>query len=188
VTGCSLSSKIYDEDYAGKFYQRTRSTVRRVQPSDGSGPFLLALLTTLDWPADEVFQLYGKRWLIETDLRSLKSTLKLEQLTCSSVEMVAKEINIAMLTYNLVRATALLAAQAAGMTPRTFSFTRVLHVVEAFAPLSVNARDEDEAQQIHAKMMYYVDRAKTRKRNRRRASYPRAVWGPPRVYPKRTDS
>jgi hypothetical protein len=167
---------------------QARLLVRQVQPNDGSAQFLLAMLTTLTWPADEVFQLYGKRWLIETDLRSLKSTLKLAQLTCNSVEMVAKEINIAMLTYNLVRATALLAAQAAGMAPRTFSFTRVLHVVQAFAPLIAGAQDEHEAQQIHARMMYYVSRAKIRKRNRPRTSYPRAVWGRPRVYPKRKDS
>jgi len=162
-----------------------RLLVRQVQPGDGSPPFLLALFTTLDWPVEEVFQLYGKRWLIETDLRSLKSTLKLEQITSTSVEMVAKEMNMAMLTYNLVRATALRAAQAAGMAPRTFSFTRVLNVVQAFAPLIAHARDEQEAQQIFAKMMYYVSRAKIRNRNRHQKSYPRAAWGRPRVYPKR---
>jgi hypothetical protein len=166
---------------------QARLLVYQVQPSDGSPPFLLTLLTTLDWPAEEVFQLYGKRWLIETDLRSLKSTLKLEQLTCKRVEMVAKEINIAILTYNLVRATALLAAQAAGVPPRRFSFTRVLHVVQAFAPLIADAQDNREAQDIYAKMMHYVGRAKIPKRNRRRTSFPRAVWGRPRVYPKRID-
>jgi hypothetical protein len=166
---------------------QVRLLMRQVQPSDGSPRFLLALLTTLDWPADEVFQLYGKRWLIETDLRSLKSTLKLEQLTCNSVEMVAKEINIAMLTYNLVRATAMLAAQAAGMPPRSFSFTRVLHVARAFAPLIADAQDQHGAQQIQAKMMYYVSRAKIRKRKCKRTSYPRAVWGRPRVFPKRNE-
>jgi len=162
-----------------------RLMVRQVQPSDGSPPFRLALFATLDWPAEESFRLYGKRWFIETDLRSLKSTLELEQLTCTSVEMEAKEINLAMLTYNLVRATALLAAQAAGVAPRTFSFTRVRNVVQAFAPLIAHAQDEHEAQQIHAKMMYYVSRAKIRNRNRKRKSYPRAVWGRPQVHPKR---
>jgi len=162
-----------------------RLLVRRVQPSDGSTPFLLALFTTLDWPPEEIFQLYGKRWFIETDLRSLKSTLQLEQLTCTSVEMVAKEINMAMLSYNLVRATALLAAQAAGEAPRTFSFTRVRNVVQAFAPLIAHAKDEQEAQQIHSKMMYYVSRAKIRNRNRKQKSYPRTAWGRPQVHPKR---
>lgn len=166
-------------------YVQGRLMVRLVKPSDGSPPFLLALFTTLSWPGEEIFQLYGKRWFIETDLRSLKSTLELEQLTCTSVGMVAKEINLAMLTYNLVRATAWLAAQAVGVAPRTFSFTRVRNVVQAFAPLIAQARDEQEAQQIHAKMMHYVCRAKIRNRNRKQKSYPRAVWGRPQVHPKR---
>ncbi len=166
-------------------YVRGRLMVRQVQPSDGSPPFLLALFTTLDWPAEEIFPLYGKRWFIETDLRSLKGTLELEQLTCTSVEMVAKEITMAMLTYNLVRATAFLAAQTAGVAPRTFSFTRVRNVVQAFAPLVAHAQDEQEAQQIYAKMMYYVNRAKIRNRNRKQKSYPRAAWGRPQVHPKR---
>ena len=164
---------------------RGRLLVRQVQPSDGSPAFLLALFTTLDWPLEEIFQLYGKRWFVETDLRSLKCTLQLEQLTCTSVEMVAKEINVAILTYNLVRATAWQAAQAAGEAPRTFSFNRVRNVVQAFAPLIAQAHDEQTAQQIHAKMMYYVSRAKIRNRNRKQKSYPRAAWGRPRVHPKR---
>lgn len=166
-------------------YVQGRLMVRQVQPSDGSPPLLLALFITLGWPAEEIFQLYGKRWFIETDLRSLKNILKLEQLTCTTVDMVAKEINVAMLSYNLVRATALLAAQAAGEAPRTFSFTRVRNVVQAFAPMIAHARDEQEAQQIHAKMMYYVGRAKIRNRNRKQKPYPRAVWGRPQVHPKR---
>jgi hypothetical protein len=159
-----------------------RLVVRQVQPSDGSPPLLLILFTTLDWPVEQICQLYGKRWLIETDLRSLKSTLKLEQLTCTSVEMVGKEINVAMLSYNLVRATALLAAQAAGEAPRAFSFTRVRNVVQAFAPLIASAHTEQEAQQIHTKMMHYVSRAKIRNRGRKQKSYPRAVWGRPQVH------
>jgi putative transposase len=164
---------------------RGRILVRQVQPSNGSPPFLLALFTTLDWPAEEIFPLYGKRWFIETDLRSLKSTLELEQLTCTSKEMVAKEIIMAMLTYNLVRATAWLAAQAAGVAPRTLSFTRVRNLVQAFAPLLAQAQNEQEAQQIHAKMMHYAKRAKIRNHNRKQKSFPRAVWGRPQVHPKR---
>ena len=54
--------------------------VRQVQPDNGGAAFLLALFTTLSSPVEEVFRLYGKRWAIETDLRTLKSTLRLDQL------------------------------------------------------------------------------------------------------------
>ena len=162
--------------------------MRQVQPRNGSEPFLLALFTTLEGEADEIVQLYGTRWDIETDLRSLKSTLQLEQLTCTSPEMVAKEMDVAMLAYNLVRAITFVAAQQAGLAPRAFSFTRVRNVINAFAPLIANAKDEREGRQWFDRMMYYVGQAKLPKRNRKRPSYPRAVWGRPQVYPKRKES
>ena len=39
MTGCSLFSKIYDQDYAGKFYQRTRSTSALTGLSPTHTPF-----------------------------------------------------------------------------------------------------------------------------------------------------
>ena len=162
-----------------------RLIVRRVQPSDGSKPFLLALFTTLEADADEVVQLYGYRWNIETDLRTLKATLQLEQLTCTSPEMAAKEIDMALLAYNLVRAVTCEAAQTAGLPPRAFSFTRVRNVIRAFAPLLAAAQDPQELRKLWEDMMYYVGQAKLPKRTRKRPSYPRAVWGEPMPFPKR---
>ena len=162
-----------------------RLIVSRVQPSNGAEPFLLALFTTLDVPAGHAVNLYGDRWNIETDLRSLKDTLRLEQLTCSTAEMVAKEIDMAMMAYNLVRAVSWLAAQRAGLSPRAFSFTRVRNVLHAFAPLISAATDQQQARKLWDDMMYYVGQAKLPKRNRKRPSYSRAVWGKPQAYPKR---
>jgi putative transposase len=161
-----------------------RLLVRRVQPSDGSEPFLLALFTTLDTGADEIVQLYGHRWNIETDLRSLKGTLELEKLNCTTPEMVTKEIDLAMLAYNLVRMIACSAARNAGLPPRSFSFTRVRNIVNTFAPLLATADERQAAQLLH-KMMYYIGQAKLPRRKQKRPSYPRAVWGKTLTYPKR---
>lgn len=160
-----------------------RLMVRQVQPSDGSQAFLLALFTTLEGEPDQMVQLYGQRWNIETDLPSLKGTLELEQLTCTSPEMVAQEIVVAMLACNLVRAITYLAAQQAGLSPRAFSFTRVRKVINALAPLIAHAQDQREGRRLFDPMMYYVGQAKLPKR--KRPSYPRAVWGRPQLYPKR---
>ena len=140
---------------------------------------------SLSVSCDEVLNLYGQRWNIETDLRSLKSTLALEQLSCTTPEMVAKELNMAMAAYNLVRAITYIAAERAGIAPRSYSFTRVRNVVEAFTPLVVNANSPQEAQKYFDQMMYYVGQAKLPKRNKRRPSYPRAVWGKPKSFPHR---
>jgi putative transposase len=164
-----------------------RVIVLSVQPSNGSAPFLLALFTTLETPAEQIVPLYGKRWDIETDLRSLKSTLQLEQLSCTSPEMVAKEIDLAMLAYNLVRAVTYLAARKTGGLPRSFSFTRVRQVINAFAPRIAAAQDEQEARKLWDDMMYYVGQAKLPQRKRPRPCYPRAVWPQPYKYPKRKE-
>jgi hypothetical protein len=82
---------------------RGRLIVALVQPSDGSTAFLLCLFTTLEEDKDEIIKLYGLRWNIETDLLSLKKTLRMAQLNCNSPQMVDKEIEVAMMSYNLVR-------------------------------------------------------------------------------------
>ncbi len=161
-----------------------RLIVQRVQPSNGSEAFLLAVFTTLEADTDQILALYGCRWNIETDLRSLKSTLELEQLTCLTPEMVAKEIDLAMLAYNLVRAVTYLAAKQVGLAPRAFGFTRVRNVIRAFGPRIAATQNQQEAKDLWEKMMYYVGQAKLPKR-RRRPSSPRKVWGRPQVFPKR---
>jgi hypothetical protein len=164
-----------------------RLIVRQVQPSNGKEPFLLALFTTLEEDAQQVLELYGKRWSIETDLNTLKSELKMEELSSTTPEMLAKEIDIAMLAYNLVRAVIGLAARQTGLEPRRFSFTRVRNVVSAFGPLVAAASTPQESQQLFEKMMYYVRQAKLPQRTKKRASYPRAVWPKPHKYPKRRE-
>lgn len=160
-----------------------RLLVRQVQPSNGAEPFLLALFTTLEDPPEPVVELYGKRWAIEVDLRSLKSTLRLEELSCTSPEMVAKEIDVAMLAYNLVRAVIYLTAQKAGLEPRLFSFTQVRNVLQVFVPRIAAAADEHTARKLNDDMLYYLSRCKLPRR--KRSSYPRGVWPKPKTYPAR---
>jgi hypothetical protein len=164
-----------------------RLLVRQVHPSNGAEAFLLALFTSMEGTPEEQLELYGYRWNIETDLRTLKSTLQMEQLTCTTPEMVTKEIAAAILAYNLIRAVIWLAAERAGLKPRQFSFTRTQNVLRAFLPLIAAARDKQEGQQLFDKMMYYVGQAKLPQRKRKRPSSPRAVWSKPQTYPKRKE-
>jgi hypothetical protein len=162
-----------------------RLIVRQVQPSNGAEPFLLALFTTLPDAPEEVVKIYGYRWNVELDLRSLKGTLRLDDLTCVTPEMVAKEINLAMLSYNLARAVMYLTARKAGLEPRAFSFTRVRNVLNAFLPVIAAATDERQAQKATEDMMYYLNQAQLPKRKGKRPSYPRQVWPRPKSYPAR---
>jgi hypothetical protein len=120
-----------------------RLLVRKVQPDNGGTAFLLALFTTQTSPT-EAFELYGKRWAIETDLRTLKSTLHLDQLACSTPEMVGKEIEMGITAYNLVRALICLASQQSGTPPRGYRFTKVRRILQVFGPDLANARPIDK--------------------------------------------
>ena len=166
---------------------RGRLLVMLVQPDNGKDAFLLSIFTTLsaaEASREEVMQIYGKRWNIELDLRTLKGTLQLEQLTCTSPDMIAKEIHAAMITYNLVRAVMYAAAAQAGLAPRRYSFARVRNIVEHFLPFIAGAKTPEEAQALTEKMMYCVGQKKLRIRKGRR-SYPREAWGRPRTFPSR---
>jgi len=99
-----------------------RLIVTQVQPSDDTAPFLLCLFTTLEDDRKEIVNLYGQRWNVETDIGTLKAELHLDQLSCKTTQMVDKEIEIAMLSYNLVRAVIYQAAQKAGIAPPALQF------------------------------------------------------------------
>jgi len=163
-----------------------RLIVRRVQPDNGGKPFLLAVFTTLEPKEKQVLALYGQRWKIETDLRTLKSTLRLDQLTCSTPDMVAKEIDAGIAAYNLVRAVTCLASEQSGIPPRGYSFTRVRRIVQTFTPLVVAAPDPQRAKRAFDQMMQYVQQAVLPRRRRRRPAYPRQVWNRGDRFPKRS--
>ena len=145
---------------------------------------VLYLFTTLQLPAEEIVELYGLRWNIETDLRSLKQTVRLGHLRSLSPPMVAQELIAGVMAYNLVRTVQLAAAQLVGVDPRQLSFARVQTVVSAWFPVLLNARNPQEFSKLFARMLAAAAQAKLPKRRRR--SYPRAIWGRPQEWPRRT--
>jgi hypothetical protein len=145
---------------------------------------LLYLFTTLDLPVEEVRAVYKLRWNVETDLRSLKRTVGLHQLSSKSIDMVEKELLLAIAAYNLVRAVMCLAARRAKLTPRQLSFSFVQTVVEAALPGLDNATSDEEYQQRLDRMLRYAAQGKHPNRSRVR-SYPREVWGRGGHFPRR---
>jgi putative transposase len=146
----------------------------------------LYLFTTLTLPAEEVVACYGKRWRIESDLRSLKQTVRLHQLCVQSADMVDKELLVAVLAYNLVRTIMYLAAQRSGGDPRQLSFTYACNIVLDGYPKILAARGaRQQAQELDA-IIELVARCKLPRRTKPR-SYPRAVWGRGFRFPKRKE-
>jgi hypothetical protein len=90
------------------------------------------LLDVEAYPAAELATLYGGRWHIETDLRSIKCAMKMDVLRCKTPEMVEKEMWIHLLGYNLIHRAMLRSAAEAGLAPRDVSFTGALQTMTAF--------------------------------------------------------
>jgi hypothetical protein len=142
------------------------------------------VFTTLDLPAEEVAQIYQQRWNVETDLRSLKKTVAIHQLSGHSVGVVEKELVIAVTAYNLVRAVMALGAARMGRKPRELSFSGVYGVVQAILPQLVGADSEAELDYWLERMLRYAASCTLPKRSARR-SFPRQVWGRGGTFPPR---
>jgi hypothetical protein len=90
----------------------------------------VTLVTTLTdaqvYSAVELAALYGQRWQIETNLRHLKQTLRMDVLRTKTVAGVHKELLMFALVYNLVRLVMLRAGERQGVAPERISFIDAL--------------------------------------------------------------
>jgi len=136
----------------------------------------LYLFTTSALPAGKVVELYGHRWRIETDLRSLKQTVRLQRIGAHSEDMMEKELLTAVMAYNLVRAVMFQAARRAQIDPRQLSFTYACNIVLDSHPDILAAGTAKQQQEKLDWMIDLVARCRLPRRTKRR-SYPREVWG-----------
>lgn len=87
----------------------------------------LCLFTTLTdlahYPAQELVQLYGRRWHIELNLRYVKDQMEAAQLEVYSALMARKQWLACLLAYNLVRAAMLCTALQEEIPPLSLSFS-----------------------------------------------------------------
>jgi hypothetical protein len=97
--------------------------------------------------------LYERRWEGEVDIRSIKSTMKMDVLRCKSPEMVEKEIWAHLLAYNLLRTVMAVAASESKVEPRKISFKGAKQTLSAFAPKLEAARPEQRAGLVEAMIL-----------------------------------
>jgi hypothetical protein len=88
------------------------------------------VITTLTCPheyaAQEIVELYGRRWQIEVCFRDLKHSLEMRKFSARSLDGVKKQMLAFVLVYNLVRLVMAEAAQRQGVTPDRISFRDAL--------------------------------------------------------------
>ena len=106
----------------------------------GEVTLVTTLLDAAVYPAEELAELYFRRWQVEVYLRDLKITMKMDVLKCKTVDGVLKELAVFVLVYNLVRSVTCEAAKVRGVAADRVSVTdavRWLVGVEGDADLSV---------------------------------------------------
>ena len=91
-----------------------------------------SLVDASRYSADQLANLYRRRWQAELHLRSLKTHLQMEHLRAKKPDTVRKEFYTHLLAYNLIRGTMLEAAMAAGVAPHQLSFKGTLQALNAF--------------------------------------------------------
>jgi Transposase DDE domain len=161
-----------------------RLIARRI--GQGKSKQWLYLFTTATAAEPELVAFYGKRQHIETDLRSLKRTVRLHHISAHNQTMMEKDLLMAMAAYNLVQAVRALAARRHNLNPRQLSFTFVLDVVNAFWPKLQTTKDPAVYRQQVIVMLDTVAQGRHPKRKNPRA-YPRAVWHRGHKFPAREE-
>lgn len=95
------------------------------------------ITTLLDpklYPADELADLYFRRWDVELFFRDIKTTLGMDVLRCKSPDMVRKEVTVFLTAYNCLRRLMCDAAIAADMPVRRVSFKGAVQALRSWTP------------------------------------------------------
>ena len=143
------------------------------------------LVTTFNCPKHTskaaLKSLYRSRWHVELDLRNIKTTLGMEQLSCQTPAMAIKEIWVYLLAYNLIRLMMAQAALLAHGLPRQFSFK---HTVQVWIAWTQHAKGIDHDDKLYG---LFVLIAQQRVGNRPGRIEPRAIKRRGKPYPLLTE-
>lgn len=116
------------------------------------------LLDPIEYTKEDLAVLYLQRWNNETDLRSIKTEMKMECLRCKSPELVRNEIWTYAIAYNLIRTTMAQAANEPNLLPRTISFKGAMQTLTAFQPIisTVGSRNKSTRELLYEQLLQAI--------------------------------
>jgi len=95
----------------------------------------ITVITTLIdaeiYPAEAIAELYGCRWNVELDIRTIKHPLGLDHLRCKTPDMIRRELWVTLLAHNLIRRVIAMAADEHHKQPRGLGFTMACQTILA---------------------------------------------------------
>ena len=160
-------------------------TVREVSVTQNCSGFrskpiiiVTTLINNVKVSRNDLGELYGYRWFVELDLRSVKNVMHMDILRCKTPEMVKKEIWAHILAYNLVRKIMVQAAIMHKGVPREMSFKFALQMIRAFRAAGVLSEYNETTYDRFLQRLVYK---KTRQQLGR--SEPRVIKRRPKAFP-----
>ncbi len=128
----------------------------------------------------ELAWIYERRWDVEINLNSIKTTMNMDFLSCKTPEMVRKEIGIHFLAYNFIRIIIGMACAKHNALPWKISFKGTVQLVHSFIPHFLNS-SEEKNKMLYTEMLKLIVQNKVG--NRPGRVEPRAVKRRPKAFP-----
>ena len=143
------------------------------------------LLDAMQYPAEELAELYFKRWDVELFFRDIKTTMGMDVLRCRTPEMIRKEVLMHFIAYNCVRRLMYEAAEEAGIDVRIVSFKGSLQALRNWEP-HLNQAKVSKAERFRLISDLYDAMTNTPIKQRPGRSEPRCVKRRPKNYQRMT--
>lgn len=143
---------------------------------------ITVITTLLDaqlYPKSALADLFRLRWEVELHLRDLKTTMKMEKLSCKTPGLAEKELWVYLLAYNLIRHVMWQAGQIYQIPPLRLSFQGARARILAFLPKFSGAKFRVRFQ-LHWRLLQKI--AKDRLPDRPNRIEPRCLKQRPKTY------
>ena len=98
-----MKRKYFENEETREYAKKNKIEVRILKYvlKTGEEEYLITNLKKLSY--EEIFEIYGKRWNIETLYNSLKNKLQIEKFTSSKEEIIKQDIYASTLVYNMIQ-------------------------------------------------------------------------------------
>jgi hypothetical protein len=143
--------------------------------------YVTTFLDANKYDKKELAKIYKMRWGVEIDLRSIKSVMNMEMLSCKTPEMVRKEIGIHLLAYNFIRIIMAEACAKHGTLPWQVSFKGTVQLLNKFMPYFLNS-SANKNKMLYENMLELL--VKNKIGNRTGRIEPRAIKRRQKPFPK----
>jgi len=155
-----------------------RIRVVKLQSPDGTVSVLLTnLYNTLDFPREEIIDLYFRRWEVEGYYRDEKIVLEIERFHGKTPNSIRQELYAAMIMAVISRSLMVLSSRMFGETPAEPQFKNAIMTLASQATV-LSAEDPQRAIQIFRLILKEIYRVKYYRPKSPRPSQPRVTKKP----------